>query len=125
MIRVAALSAMLAACSPVSSGEPVLAFAAGADVVLATAGDIESVAIMESFPPGLSIGISPDLSERLGGLTAAHVGEEVVLSICDEEVARPRIAEPIQGRNVVISQVAPEKAEGFAAVLGGEASCPG
>ena len=124
-MRAAALLLSLAACAPAIAAEPVLELRAGPRAIVATTEDILSVAVMESYPPGLNISVGPAFSRAMAEFTAESIGEEVAFSICGEEVLRPRIMERIAGPNMVITPVPPEKVEGFVKALTGETSCPG
>ena len=107
------------------AAEPVLELRVGPQAIHATTEDIRDVMVLESYPPKIQLRIGPAFARAMSELTAASIGEEAVLSICGEEVMRPRIMERISGSGMMLSPVPPEKLDGFVKVLTGEVSCPG
>ncbi|MBY6155330.1 hypothetical protein KUV47_19055 [Vannielia litorea] len=122
MIRAAALVAALAASPALAA--PLLELRVGPVAAEAEAEDILSVAPVLDAQPGFDITISEQFSEAVGKLTAAHVGEELRLSICGEVVMRPRIMEPILGTGMRLMPIPPEKAEPYLLWLTGREPCP-
>ena len=60
---------------------------------------------------------------RFGTWTAARVGQDVPVSLCGEELVRPRLMEAIPGGEVLIPRDSPAEARTLAARLGA-ADCP-
>ncbi|QDC08391.1 hypothetical protein FHY55_03645 [Oceanicola sp. D3] len=124
-MRVAALLLALTACTPAIAAEPVLELRVGPRAIHATTEDIREVLVLESHPPKIQLRTGPAFSRAVADFTAASIGEEAVLSICGEEVMRPRIMERISSPGMILAPIPPEKLDGFVQVLTGEASCPG
>lgn len=70
---------------------------AGPDQLSVFAAEIAKVAVTgPAAAPAVSVVLIPAMDAPVEALTRAHVGEELLIAVCGEEVMRPILRDPIR-----------------------------
>ncbi len=114
-MKIALLIALLPL--PALADATVLEIAAGPDSIAVTAGQIASVTVTGPALPAISVVLTPEMRAPVETLTRAHVGEELILSVCGEDLIRPILRDPITSAEFMLSVAEAAEAKRIAALL--------
>jgi preprotein translocase subunit SecD len=102
----------------------VLQIEAGADRLGIAAEQITSVRITSPLLlPAIEVALTPEMRAPVAKLTAAHVGEELVISICGTVLMRPVLRDPITGGTFMLTAEDGDDAHRLARLLQSK-DCP-
>ena len=116
-MKVLAVAVALLTPPPAVAEVAVMEIVAGADRLAFTADQISAERTIGRDVPEVLVALQADMARQMAAMTARHIGEELVIRVCGEEVMRPVLMEPIVRGRLMISVASDAEAQRVAVLL--------